>query len=401
MNRTQHGNASFSPDLDNDLSSFVSFLAFLHILTILLTTLGNSLVITVIVRSHKLRTITSGFLLNLAVSDMAAGLFLLPFAAGSTLNPNLSYGHVPCTLLGFLYTLLCFASTWTLACISLERFVAINSPLKYHQLVDRRRAIIAIALIWLGATLNAAFPFAEQEHEAYAFLPQYTFCLLNYHSHVVTAIVIPILAIFVPLGIMCYTYVSIGRIACSHAKRKIVECNKEHCMFVAPKTKDYRAAKILAVMAGVFLVCWIPFTILSLWQANANTDFPFILTATSLWLTFLSSAINPWLYSLLNRTFRQALRSQGVRLLRSAGILRPGPGGLGNAGKVLNNGNRVDMAVRTSCKDILLDHPRGRAANDNLEDGGGGDIAETDCAGSLHEALASTVSGSLMRIESL
>ncbi|XP_022096032.1 histamine H2 receptor-like [Acanthaster planci] len=402
MNLTQNLNESLGQLQD---SEFAVFIGVLHILTILLIILGNSLVIEVIVHSHKLRTITSGLLLNLAVSDLAAGLLLLPFAAGSCLGTGWAYGQALCVLLGFLYALLCSASTWTLACISLERFIAINSPLKYHQLVSRRRAIMATALIWIGATLNALFPFAEGNQEAYTYLPQYTFCLLNYHSHLVTAIVLPLLAIFIPFGIMCYTYVSIGRIACSHAKRKIVECNKDHCMFVAPKTKDYRAAKILAVMAGVFLVCWIPFTVLSLWQATTQTDFPFILTAVSLWLTFLSSAINPWLYSLLNRAFRQVLRSQGVRALQAVRILRnrteTGLGDSGNASKVLNNVNRVTAENPASCEDMLLERPHSAITHCNTEPGGGEGTAEIHCTGNLLETLANTTSGTPMQDESL
>ncbi|XP_071792408.1 histamine H2 receptor-like [Asterias amurensis] len=392
-----------STDYDDDEhlreaeDNFSILMGVLHILTIFVTTLGNILVITVIIKSHKLHTITSGFLLNLAISDLAAGLFLVPFAASTSLNLEWLYTRASCTFLGFLYTVLCFVSTWTLASISVERFIAVNNPLKYHQMINKRRVIIVIVLIWTCAMINASFAFAEQE--AYVYLPQYTFCLLNYRDRIATAIIIPIIAIFIPFCLMCYTYMSIGRIACSHAKRKVVECNKDHCMFVAPKTKDYRAARILAVMAGVFLVCWIPFTILSLWQASTEVNFPFFLTATSIWLTFLSSAINPWLYSILNRAFRQAMKSQGVRLLQKLHILKTDDDMdiLENTSRGPSNVHATNQrASALGKKTLTMRESQKRSSNNNAEVDKDKDVAEGECSANQHEMLVESMPGRLI-----
>ncbi len=40
--------------------------------------------------------------------------------------------------------------------------------------------------------------------------------------------------------------------------------------------------------------------------------YPIYVTLLSLWLTLLSSAINPWLYSILNRTFRVAMHKSAL-----------------------------------------------------------------------------------------
>jgi len=57
----------------------------LYVLIFLLSFIGNSLIITVLVRNRRMRTVTNLFLLSLAVSDLMLCVFCMPF----TLIPNL------------------------------------------------------------------------------------------------------------------------------------------------------------------------------------------------------------------------------------------------------------------------------------------------------------------------
>ncbi|KAG7262200.1 hypothetical protein CRUP_036179 [Coryphaenoides rupestris] len=57
----------------------------LYSLIFLLSLLGNSLIITVLVRNRRMRTVTNLFLLSLAASDLMVALVCIPF----TLIPNL------------------------------------------------------------------------------------------------------------------------------------------------------------------------------------------------------------------------------------------------------------------------------------------------------------------------
>uniref|UniRef100_A0AAV2KRQ8 G-protein coupled receptors family 1 profile domain-containing protein n=1 Tax=Knipowitschia caucasica TaxID=637954 RepID=A0AAV2KRQ8_KNICA len=57
----------------------------LYGLIFLLSVLGNSLIIAVLVRNRRMRTVTNLFLLSLSVSDLMVSLVCIPF----TLIPNL------------------------------------------------------------------------------------------------------------------------------------------------------------------------------------------------------------------------------------------------------------------------------------------------------------------------
>ena len=59
-------------------------------------------------------------------------------------------------------------------------------------------------------------------------------------------------------------------------------------------------------IAGVFFLCWLPYTITNLLSVCTENNINVHWDNTCEMLTFLSAALNPCLYSLLNRTFRQA-----------------------------------------------------------------------------------------------
>lgn len=62
-----------------------TFRIVLYVFIFLLSFIGNSLIITVLVRNRRMRTVTNLFLLSLAVSDLMLCVFCMPF----TLIPNL------------------------------------------------------------------------------------------------------------------------------------------------------------------------------------------------------------------------------------------------------------------------------------------------------------------------
>lgn len=69
--------------LNSDIDQTVRIV--LYSLIFLLSVLGNSLIITVLVRNRRMRTVTNLFLLSLSVSDLMVSIVCIPF----TLIPNL------------------------------------------------------------------------------------------------------------------------------------------------------------------------------------------------------------------------------------------------------------------------------------------------------------------------
>lgn len=68
----------------------------LYSLIFLLSVLGNTLVITVLIRNKRMRTVTNIFLLSLAVSDLMLCLFCMPFNLIPSLLKDFIFGSAVC-----------------------------------------------------------------------------------------------------------------------------------------------------------------------------------------------------------------------------------------------------------------------------------------------------------------
>lgn len=68
----------------------------MYSLIFLLSVLGNTLVITVLIRNKRMRTVTNIFLLSLAVSDLMLCLFCMPFNLIPNLLKDFIFGSAVC-----------------------------------------------------------------------------------------------------------------------------------------------------------------------------------------------------------------------------------------------------------------------------------------------------------------
>lgn len=73
--------------------------------------------------------------------------------------------------------------------------------------------------------------------------------------------------------------------------------------------RDRKAAKNLFILVFAFVICWCPYTFLTLIRAlckEPDKCIPAVLYEITFWLLWLNSTINPLLYSFLHVKFRKA-----------------------------------------------------------------------------------------------
>lgn len=86
--------------------------------------------------------------------------------------------------------------------------------------------------------------------------------------------------------------------------------NSETCPCVlavrtARALNERRATKVLGVVFLLFFVCWSPFFVLNVLQIPLGSDFfPGYVSTGFLWLGYVSSTVNPLVYTVFNRVFR-------------------------------------------------------------------------------------------------
>ena len=72
--------------------------------------------------------------------------------------------------------------------------------------------------------------------------------------------------------------------------------------------QDKKAARLLGLLVTVFTLCWLPCTLLSVLTARSPAAVSGWLRDLASWVLLTNSAINPFLYGLLNAEFRKILR---------------------------------------------------------------------------------------------
>ena len=105
-------------------------------MAILLSLFGNIMVVRVVHKNRRMRTITNYLIINMALADLLTTVFnMLPtlywiFSGSDVWAIGGSIGDVLCKLLGFAQPVSIAVSVFTLCAIAFDRFFAIFRPLK-------------------------------------------------------------------------------------------------------------------------------------------------------------------------------------------------------------------------------------------------------------------------------
>ena len=292
-----------------DLNITVVFLS----LAIFLALFGNGLVILAFYRFHLLRTITNYFVVSLAVADIFVAGLSMPYWLYIRLSDITKIPREDEFLNTVLYyswqyiDILCStASIVNLCIISVDRHLAINSPLTYHSKMTAKRAKSSIAFAWLFAFFCASLSIVTVVK---SIMPM---------AGRVYAIFIAFMAFFLPLLILIVVYSKI----CCVAFRQVREIRGAHSRIqhglqrerTVTFRRELKITKTLAFVVGAFILCWGPFFTLVVVYAVCKkcpdrTDW----VSFSKWLHYSNSTLNPLIYILFTRSFRSAFRRLIVR----------------------------------------------------------------------------------------
>lgn len=117
----------------------------LNVPMMLISIVGNCLVLAAMTRTPSLRSPSMLFLCNLAVSDLLVGFVVQPLYIAS--------GFTKIDSLDSLWFLVSFATCGISLCsitvISVDRFLALYYHMRYPTLVTKSRAILALVLMWI------------------------------------------------------------------------------------------------------------------------------------------------------------------------------------------------------------------------------------------------------------
>ncbi|XP_037893643.1 octopamine receptor isoform X2 [Glossina fuscipes] len=179
---------------------------------IVITIIGNTLVILAVITTRRLKTVTNCFVMSLAVADLLVGIFVMPPAVAVHLIGSWQLGWVLCDIWISLDVLLCTASILSLCAISVDRYLAVTQPLTYsRRRRSKRLALIMILIVWILALAITCPPMLGWYEPGRRDLKE---CRYNQNEGYV--IFSAMGSFFIPMAVMIYVY---ARISCVVASR--------------------------------------------------------------------------------------------------------------------------------------------------------------------------------------
>lgn len=293
-----------------DSVGLLYFSALCVIIIIIVGLTGNILTIIALVRCPRVRSATAAFIISLSVADLIFCAVNLPFSASRFINQKWVHGDTLCVLFPFLRYVNVGLSLLSITAIAINRYILIVHPTLYAKVYKKRYIAAMIIFIWLFST-SMILPTLLGKWGRFGYDPAILNCsILETDGHssksflFVFGFVVPCLAIAI-----CYARIFwvVRQSRTRMHKHSATETNEQKKDREAKKRQEeWRVTRMVLFIFFSFLVCYLPITIVKV--ADRNVRRPGWHIAGYL-LLYLSACINPVIYGVTNKQYRQAYRT--------------------------------------------------------------------------------------------
>nr|XP_030140652.3 somatostatin receptor type 5 isoform X2 [Taeniopygia guttata]XP_030140653.3 somatostatin receptor type 5 isoform X2 [Taeniopygia guttata] len=262
---------------------------------------GNALVIYVVLRHAKMKTVTNIYILNLAVADV---LFMLglPFLATQNAISYWPFGSFLCRLVMTVDGINQFTSIFCLTVMSMDRYLAVVHPIKSTKWRRPRVAKLISATVWTFSFLVVlpVIIFSDVQED-------FQTCNMNWPEPVnvwsaAFIIYTSVLGFFGPLLVICLCYLLI-----------VVKVKSSGIRVGSTRRRrsERKVTRMVVIIVVVFVFCWLPFYTMNI--VNLILILPADPVLEGLYffmvvLSYANSCANPILYGFLSDNFKQSFQ---------------------------------------------------------------------------------------------
>ncbi|KAM6950009.1 relaxin-3 receptor 1 [Lycodopsis pacificus] len=270
---------------------------------------GNALVLFFIrVKQERKKSTVNFFVLNLAVTDLQFVLTLPFWAVDTVLDFSWPFGYAMCKIILSVTVMNMYASVFFLTAMSVTRYWSVVSALKNRTARKSCSAKWTCAIIWTLATLATApttifSTVSNVTGEKLCLLrfPGGQYWLALYHIQKM------LVGFVLPMSIVSISYIMLLRFI---SNRSMKTDN--------PKRRS-KVTKAITIVVLSFFLCWMPNQAITLWSVLvklnvANWDKAYYIVHTYVFpltvcMAHTNSCLNPIIYCLMRKEFRNKLRS--------------------------------------------------------------------------------------------
>ncbi|XP_034286508.1 substance-P receptor-like [Pantherophis guttatus] len=282
----------------------VALWASAYALVVLVSVVGNLVVMWVVLAHRRMRTVTNYLLVNLAFAEAAMAAFNTLVNFTYAVHNAWYYGRAYCRFQNFFPVAAVFASIYSMTAIAADRYMAIIHPLQPRLSAAATKVVICV--IWLLASLLS---FPQGYYSTTAELPERVICFVDWPqnqtqvSAITYQVCMTILAYVLPLIVIGYAYIMVSITLWASAIPG--DSSDRYHEQVSAKRK---VVKMMIMVVCTFAICWLPYHIYFLLQLFNGEIFSekYIqqVYLAIMWLAMSSTMYNPIIYCCLNDRFR-------------------------------------------------------------------------------------------------
>ncbi|XP_021005451.1 olfactory receptor 14J1-like [Mus caroli] len=275
--------------------------ALLFLLTYLLGSAGNFIIITITTLDPQLQSPMYYFLKHLSILDLSSLSVTVPQYVDSSLARSGYISYEQCMLQIFFFTCFAWDEMAILTVMSYDRYVAVCLPLHYEVIMSPRKCTWAVAAVWLSggisgtlytaSTLSIRFCGDRIIHQFFCDVPQVLklSCSNDYLVTIGVADFLTAVAFACFIGIVIsyvHIFSTVLRMPSAESRSKVISTCLPHLFVVS---------LFLSTSSFAYL--------------NPTSDSPTALDfLISVLYTVLPPTINPVIYSLRNETIKSVIR---------------------------------------------------------------------------------------------
>ncbi|XP_053323262.1 5-hydroxytryptamine receptor 5A [Spea bombifrons] len=330
---TANGSTGADHFAKHRFSVFSVLILTLLAMLVIATFLWNVLVLVTILRVRTFHRVPHNLVASMAISDVMVAALVMPLSLVHELNDRRwRLGRILCHIWISFDVLCCTASIWNVTAIALDRYWSITRHLEYTLKTRKRISNIMILLTWLLSAVISLSPlfgwgetYSEVNEECQVSQDPFYTIFSTFG------------AFYLPLCVVLFVYWKIYKAAkfrigskksntitpmpevievkeASHQPQMVFTVRHATVTFQTDgdtwrEQKEKKAALMVGILIGVFVLCWIPFFITELINPLCSCDIPPLWKSIFLWLGYSNSFFNPLIYTAFNKNYNNAFKN--------------------------------------------------------------------------------------------